>query len=508
MVAAFLVSPYFLGSRAQEQFHDKIVTFNKTSPYSSFVTIIPESYQRHWFSSDAQIKVIFHTPANGAYQNVDKSFTYKATIKHGPLFFITKNGKASIHLGPGAIIIRGDTPEFNGLIAISLNWNNQLNIDANIPTLALKDSQNNSFTFHNLKFTTQPSANNNEKYTLLLPNFVAQINTASPAGIITIDNTKLTVNGHDDQGAWLGTNDFTIDTITANIKENGVEIPIVYMKNIAANMDINPTDDKTKLNSLLNFNIESLTAAGKTIKPITLSYEIDGVNAAAYRQLITSINKVQAITKMPSLPDMMSAVDATLKIIESGLILKVNKIYVGLPKNLASSPLSANAQLIIKPSATDLSQEITPITSAITPTSAKPGQQYLQNSITINMNKLISPLLNRLTHSITASGHALIPESLVKQVLLKRYTEILMRMAARGKNVTQTPQDLANDAYDYLTSHNMLIANHDGSMKVHATFTNGDLLINGEKPALDLPNPGNQTTQSLSTITPEHTASP
>ena len=534
VVAAFLVSPYFLGSRAQEQFHDEIALFNKTPPYSSYITITPESYQRHWFSSDAQVKVTFHTPQS-SHQHINKSFTYNAIIKHGPLFFISNDGKSSLHMGAGAILIKGDTADFNGIIAVSLSWGDHLNVYADIPTLTLKDSQGNNFTFHNLKFTTKPGSNDQVVYKLLLPKFTAQVNTSKPAGTVNINNTKLVVSGREDKGAWLGTGNFTIANLAANINEKGVEAPIANMKNFSASIDNNLTSDKTKLNSQLNLNIESLTAVGKTIKPITISYGVDGVNADAYRQFKVSIDKVQAsqaATGSPSFKDAMSAVNAVLKIIESGLTFKVNKIYVGLPKNLASSPLSANAQLTVKP-ITNLSQKIAALVGAAARASQASGHQAAsqsrdellsglthiqpqhgstgsqqQRQMQLVIAKATPILLGSLIHAVAANGQASIPESLVKQGLLQRYTEELMHMAAHGQNVTQTPQDLASDAYNYLTGHKMLIANNDGSMKIHFNFAKGELLINGEKPAFDLPKPGTQPAQAIpAKITPAQPAS-
>ena len=513
VVAAFLISPYFLGSRAEQQFQDEIALFNKNPLYSSYVTITPENYQRHWFSSDATVKITFHAPSS-THDNFNESFTYNTIIKHGPLYVVSHNGKTNMHFGAGAMIIKGDSADFNGIIAITAGWNNQLKVFADIPTLILKDSENNQLTFHDLTFNTQLLDHGNAAYTLELPKITANMNSDNADGSVTINNTKFVMKGRMSHSLWLGSGELTFADIVGGMAHQGATTPMISLKGFSTNFENDLSNDKTKFNSQLNLNIVSLSALGYTVKPITISFSSNDLNAQAYEQFSVALNKIQnaqLTASTPSTNDLMDAINALSKIIESGFTLELNKVYVGLPKNLASSPLSASAQLTVKP-ITDLSQKINMIMSAVnsikdqnktndvqqtrddllsdlTNSHAAPGSAQAQEhqQVQAMIAKSIPMLLSSLVNSVVAHGEASIPVSLVKQALLQQYTEQLMHMAAHGQDVTQTPQDLATAAYKYLVTNKMLMPDNAGAVRTSFKFADGQLTINGEKPALDLP---------------------
>jgi uncharacterized protein YdgA (DUF945 family) len=518
VIAAFLVSPYFLGGSAQKNFHDQIVAFNKKSPLSAYITITPESYNRHWFSSNAQVKVTFHTPANmGKPESV--SYTYNAVIKHGPIYTVANNGKTKVHWGAGAILLKGDSKDFDGIIIMSTKAGKDFNLFADIPNLVLSDGVGNTYTFHNLSFTTDEGANNNIKYSLSIPAINVDVKEGNPNASVTLNNLKLITNGHDNDSLWLGNANFSIDKIAVGLKEGDMAVPVSTVNNITTNVETNLTSDKTKVNTSLNLNLESLSVMGKTIKPITFSYSVEGIDANAYRQLKAVGDQIQAQLHngQPTAQQGMEAVGAIVKLIENGLTFKINKVYVGLPKELASSPLSGQAQLTIKP-VNDLMQKLMGAIGSAAASQSKSGQQAMDNSRDQALSGLtgVKPqahsdradaqqqMEQQLMHSMPAIGVALVqalsaggkmsvPQSLVKQLLLERYTKMLIHLAARGENITQTPQDLATQAYNYLTTNKMLIPNEDGSMKVQFSFNEGKLLVNGENPAFDLPKPTTAT---------------
>lgn len=478
VIAAFLVSPYFLGGQAQENFHKQIAAFNKSSPY---ITITPESYQRHWFSSDAQVKINFHSPSLMGQEQFNKNYTYNVVIKHGPLFFLPQHGGSSVHWGAGAILIKGDSTDFDGVVAVDLNWNNKLNVFADIPHLVLHDTKGNDYTVTNLTFTTKTHGKNTQ-YTLSIPTVSAQLAQEHQAQA-SLKNFKIMANGHDVNALWVGNINLSIGNITAGLNESGAAIPIANVQNITTDAETTLSKDKTKINSTLNFNIDSVSAMGNVIKPITFSYSVNGIDFAAYQQLMQAAETLQQSANTQAAPQQgMQLADAAIKILENGFTVKLNKIYVGLPKELASSPLSASAQLDVKPTDNLAQQLTTALTSA-------ESQGHANAELEQQLAHSLPQIMGSLTKAVSANGAAMLPQSLVKMALLHNYTNELMHMAAAGHNVSQTPQELTKAAYDYLTQNKMLIPNDDGSTKVAFTFRNGQLLVNGEEPAFNLPKP-------------------
>ncbi|PHQ79154.1 MAG: hypothetical protein COB66_07465 [Coxiella sp. (in: Bacteria)] len=529
IVAALLVSPYFVGSAVQSQFQNQITALNKKSPY---VTITADNYKRHWFESTADVNVNFHTPTGlGLPASFNKNMTFNAIVKNGPVF----KTAGGFHTGKGALVIEGTTPQFKGSMSAIIKWNNKLDLEANIPTLTFTDSSQDKFTLTGITATTTHGSGNNMVHTVTLE----KLNITTPKDqVMNVNDVKISADGATDQNLWLGTGSFSIDSITAGQEMNGKTMAMGNLKNMTLRFNATTTDNGAKFNSDIALNIESVEAMGKTVKPITLSYGINGVNIKSYNGLAGTLKKMQdnGSLQHPSAAQTVALAQGLAGIIEPGFQVKLNKLYVGLPKSIASSPISAQAQVTLKPidnllqkimgSATSAAaqRESTHSTrdaviSGLTHTQAQAGSANAQNAQQMQMRLMQSlPMITgSLMKALNADGNASVPQNLLMQALTGHYTGILSKVAARGTPVSQTAPQLAKEAYDYLVSNKMMIPNSDGSVKSAFTFKDGKLLINGATPALKLPMPGTRSPATSGTTSqpahpsaaaPSHQAAP
>ncbi len=472
ILTILFVAPYFIGKHVQQLALDNINVFNSTPPYSNYITVTTENYQRHWFSSDAQIKITLHTPA-AASTKFNESYTYAATIKHGPLFFIHRNNSSSVHWGAGAIVIDDHSTDFDGAFGALLPWHGQPNLFAHISTFLLHDPAGNTYSFNDILFDTQGSHHTAMQYTLSIAQLNAHIINAASSVAIEMHNIKFAMNGRQIQTVWLGSYDFSAEKLLIGLIAHGAKTPLAVIKNVTFNTGSHLTADKSKIDASFAFNIDSLDAMQKTIKPITLNYSVNGVDVRALQQPTS----VQMQANNPTL-------QTAIQVLQNGFTFKIDKLYLGLPKDLASSPLSAQAELTMK--ATDgmakkLNAIIAKAQSDASTVQAQPNNAYIEQALPL--------VLQELKDVVIAKGQASIPQSFIEQGLLHLYTEQLIKLAAANANVIQTPQELAAQAYTYLTQNKMLIPNNDGSISLAFTFDQGQLLINGNKPAFDIPQP-------------------
>lgn len=479
VVIAFLVSPYFIGSSAEETLHNQITIFNKQIPY---ITISTSDYQKHWFNSNAKVKIAFHPPkGSGLPQDLGKSLTFNAVIKHGPVFKITdSDGKSSFHFGRGALEIKGTSPTFQGNIEAVLSTTNEVDINADIQKLVFHDNNDNSYTLSGLTFATETGADNNKMHTLAISSLV--VADKQQAGSATFKNINLNADGHDNHDVWLGNGNFSIASI--NVVE-GVDKPLAQINNFSVRFKNDLSDDKTKLNSSIGLNVESATAMGKTLKPITFKYSINDIDAKAYESLMSTIKELQSNADVQhlSMQQLMLLVKPVFSLIQAGFNFKINKIFVGLPKEIASSPISAHATVTLKPLGNVLDKIMQPILDA----SSAPGKQ---REMQMKMMSSLPMLMGSLTKAVEADGQVNIPTSLINMALMQKYSSALARMAAHGMQVSETPQQMAKKAYDYLVAQKMLVPNDNGDADIMKfSFKDGVLLINGQHPAINLPRP-------------------
>ncbi len=489
VVIAFLVSPYFIGSSAEETLHKQIAIFNKQIPY---ITISTSDYQKHWFDSDAKVKISFHPPrGSGLPQDLSKSLTFDAVIKHGPIFKITdSDGKSSFHFGRGALQIQGTSPTFQGNIGAILSATNDIDLNADIQKLVFHDNDGNSYILSGLTFATEPGTNNNKMHTLAI--ISVAVTDKQQAGSATFKNINLNADGHDDHDVWLGNGNFSIASI--NVLE-GTDKPLADINNFSVRFKNDLSDDKTKLNSSIGLNVESATAMGKTLKPITFKYSINNIDAKAYQSLMSTIRDLQSNANIQKLSanQLMTLVKPVFSLVQAGFNFEVNKIFVGLPKEIASSPISANASVTLKPLGDAFNRIMQPLLETVATSSSSDPKSLpadKQREIQMKMMSSLPMLMSTLTKAITADGQINIPTSLINMALMQKYTSELASMAARGMQVTETPQQMAKKAYDYLIAQKMLVPNDKGDADMlKFSYKDGVLLINGQHPATNLPRP-------------------
>lgn len=453
-----LMSPYFFGYIAQKQFNNQVQTLNQQSPY---ITITPDHYQRHWFSSTVDLVIDFHSPA-GTDEQFHKSIAVEAIIKHGPLI----NVNAALHFAKGALIIQGTTPDFQGSLFYVINWNNRLITSAHIPKLTFNDSNGNTYIAKSVRFTTTFSALNHITHTLTLKNLSILTSSKQSTSTVAINNLMITSTRYQNKGLWLGTAEVFIGTVS--LTNNTTKVIVGSLNKLTLNAFSSLNKDQTKLNSLFNFNGQSLTFLNKTVAPIVLSYGIQNVDVSSYKHFITVLEQSNSNTSNNHSTQDMALIKALSHIFESGFTMTINRLYIGLPKAIASSPISIHAQITFNPMDTLAAEGLAPA------------------SATGFMD--MAPLLaTTLIKTIHAKAKFSLPQNLIREGLVLHYANLLSNPNIKQDPIAKTPEALGDAAYTYLINNYMLLPNTDGSLETDITFDKNGALINGHKPALQLP---------------------
>lgn len=449
----FLIAPYFVGEVVHKQLDNQIQALNQKSPY---VTITSINYQRHWFNSTARLLIDLHSPL-GTTASFHKKLFVDAMIKHGPLV----NIHGSLHAAKGALIIESDTADFNGSLTYMVGWRNRLVTFANIPFLKFTDSNGNAYTAQSLQFNTT-LASHHTNHTLTLRNLCILIASKQPT-MLDFDNIMVTSNNYQPNSPWLNTMELFVES--GSLMNHVTQVSISSFKKLTLNALGSPSKDQKKLNFLFNLHTQSLTFMKNTIEPIILNYGIQNINADRYKNFMTLFEQAQNTAALNSDPNQaMALLQSFAQVVESGLSITINRLYIGLPKNLASSPLSMHANITFDPMDQLAAEGLAPPSAA--------GF--------MGMAPLLATTLIKTMH---ASAELSLPQSLIKEGLVLRYATL-----------TPKPEVFGDAAYTYLVTHHMLIPNGTDSVNITFNLDQNKILINGEKPALQLPMP-TQTTE-------------
>lgn len=444
----FLASPYFIGEVAQKQLDNQIQGLNQKSPY---ITITLLNYQHRWFNSTARLLIDFHSPKEVTTPFHKKIFV-DAIIKNGPLI----NIHGSLHVAKGALIIESDTADFDGSLTYMVDWRNRLITFANIPFLKFTDSNGNVYTTQSLQFNTT-LAFHHLSHTLTFRDLCILIASKQPI-MLDLDNVMVTSNRYQPNTPWLNTMEFFIES--GSLMNHVTQVSMGHFKKLTLNALCSPSKAQKELNFLFNLHIQSLTFMKNTIKPIILNYGIQNINADRYKNFMTLFEQAQNTAALNSDPNQaMNLLQSLAQIVESGLSITINRFYLGLPKNLASSPLSMHGNITFDPMDQLAAEGLTPPSAA--------GF--------MGMAPLLATTLIKKLH---ASGELSLPQNLVREGLVLHYAAL-----------TPKPEVFGDAAYTYLVTHRMLIPNGTDSVNIIFNFDQNKMLINGQKPALQLPMP-------------------
>ena len=455
----FGLSPYFAGEIAEQQFNNQLQTLNGQSPY---ITITPSNYQRHWFNSTAQLTIDMHSP-KGSPAQFDKKVTVNAIIKHGPL--IKVNG--GFYFAKGALIIESNTSDFEGSLVYIVNWRNQLITSANIPFLKFTDSAGNTYTAQSIQFETALT-NQHVVHTLILRNICILTAAKNPVSLDLYD-LMITSNKHQSNNLWLGNAEVFIGS--GALINHTTQASIVSIEKLTLNALCSLSQDQTKLNSLFNLHVQSATFMTKTIEPLTLNYGVQGVDANSYKTFMNILEQSKGANTLSANPTQdMALLQSLAQVFEAGLNISVNRFYIGLHKAIASSPVDIHADIAFAPMDKLAAQGLTATSAA-------------------GFMGMAPMLATTLVKTMHANATLSLPQDLVKEGLALHYASFLTNSGMKQKPPIQTPEALGDAAYNYLVAHHMFLPNVDGSLKITLTFDKTGALINGQKPALQLPMP-------------------
>jgi hypothetical protein len=268
----------------------------------------------------------------------------------------------------------------------------------------------------------------------------------------------ITSNKYQHNNLWLGTLEFFVES--GSLMNHATQTTIGSLKQLTLNALCSPGQDKTKLSSLFNLHIQSATFMKNTIEPIILNYGIQNINAKRYKNFMNLFEQSKNMGTLSSDPNQdMAVLQALAEVVESGFSITVNRFYMGLPSSIASSPLSVYADVTFDPMDNLAAEGLAPSSAA--------GF--------MNMAPLLATTLIKTMH---AHAELSLPQNLIKEGLVLHYAAF-----------TQQPEVLGDAAYTYLVTHHMLIPNGHDSVSINLSFDNSKPLINGQKPALQLPMP-------------------
>lgn len=467
LAAAIGIAPYFIGQKVEANFKQEIAMTNNQSPYAKLSI---SHYQRGWFSANADVTVSI-TPGQASSKPL--SFDVPVTVKHGPVMMLP----AGLKFGLGAFLINQQTSQFNGTIGSLISFSGNASPFGKIGQV--------SFDKDGLKFSLQNLTLTHSSNQLRLN--IEKMSVQTPASdktkpiLISFNQLKFNTMGstNDAIKEWLGSAKLSLDSIHATEVGGDKDKQDVTMRQLMLAYTSELTNNNSKNNVTINFNIQSIQVGDdKTIKPVTLSYGLYGMDANAIRAINEMTENNPQVTQQPA-----KLMPSVFNMLSKGLSLKINKMMIGLSKSIASSDISLTADATLKPNG--VNKQVAQMSKAM---------EFAQADTKLYLMPLLS-----LTKYLDVSVNASLPKSLVKAILESRYKDALSRAAANNQSVAETPDSMATKAFQYLTDNKMLLpGNQAGAVQVQLTFKDGKLLVNGQAPALDLPQPnGTHTSHTM-----------
>lgn len=460
LLAAIIgISPYFIGRHVETSFKREITLANNESPYAKLSI---DQYKRGWFSANTTVKVTI----NSARPDMKPlAFDVPVTIKHGPIVILPQGLK----IGLGAFLVNQQTQQFNGSIGALIAFSGK--------TSPFGEIKQANFNKNGLQFSLQNLILNHSPKQMGLG--VKTISLQTPASdktkpiLITFDNLKVSSKGNtnDIVKEWVGKATLSLDSIHATEVGGDKNKQDVHVNKLILSYTSNLTHNNSKNNAVVNFNVQSIQIGkDKTIKPITLNYGIYGLDADTVRALNEQIQNNPQLTQQPA-----KLMPGVFNMLSKGLSVRVNKLMVGLPDSIASSNISLDANAVLQPNT--VNKQAAKLSKAAEFTKFDP-------------KLYIMPLVS-LSKYLDVTINASLPESLVKTVLKSQYKDELSRAAANNPNIAETPESMAKKGFQYLTDNKMLLPGKQaGAVQIQVTFKANKLLVNGQEPALDLPQPG------------------
>lgn len=325
------MTPYFLGGQLEHTFKQTVVETNKALPLGN---ITVTSYKRHWFGANATVNVSIK-----GTQPVE--FSLPVDIKHGPIMMLP----TGLAFGLGAFMIDKQSPELKGNIGVQLNFTGKHQAFGHIKQANISK---NGLTFKLSHLDMQLSMTNQH---LAIKNITVQTPTSEKVKhpiLITIDNIAFKKAGKVSaiSNSLLGQSKLSIQSIHATEVGGDKNKKDLTIKQLSINGDAKLIENNKTLLITPQYRIDSIQIGSEIIEPLILNTQID-LNASAFGKLI---EQAKAINAQPvAKQDPSSLVPHMISLLNQGLSFKITKLYVGLPQSMASSALSATADLTLDP---------------------------------------------------------------------------------------------------------------------------------------------------------------
>lgn len=452
VIAAFLISPYFIGRSVQKAAKNN---FSATQTSLPFLDLSIKNYQRHWFSSEGQLAIsgpklpaamslLYPTPPSKNTAPIIVHFT----VNHGPWVTATnKAGESKLHFAKGSILLSSDTPELQGTASTLFKIGGAEITHAHIQKLELNNA---NVTLHDLSMalTNRPSTN---QYTL-------KTNTQSLQLTFPLNsNTKTTLNINQYQFdmtgkkilpyLWTGVTVMSAEKIATTVGE----VPISTLKNVTLTSDaaLNATN-KLSINTTLSIDQLHALPLNYTISPITMTFSLSGLAANGMNTVLGALATLQKTQS----PMITLLTDQTLRtglmaIYDAGFSANLTRLHIGLPD---MAPIDGSFQFTLAP------------TNSLSSTAdAKKPVHFLE----------------KISSLITLHLQTTVPKQLVLKILQEQYSRTLAKSAARGIMITHTPGTLSQQALAILIKNNLLIPSKNDTFLVTLHYAKDTFTING-----------------------------
>lgn len=482
LIAAFVFSlPFLMGMLAENKFTQVIETIAGFSNAEIKIT----NYQRHWFDSDATITVTMHPRTAASLYNqaspsdfselqqiIENSqinqFSIKAHILHGPIIFTDNKIRFA------QAIINSDinlTPEQNALFnlptpntaiasfqtVIRLDGSSVLTVNV-IPFTYQEKTTASIITSKDISLQMRFSATMNK----MDSNFYLQnFNAKSDTTVLNINELKSEYNATKTiTNLWVGEKNTSLTSFSLNSPDVNL-----LLENL--NLNSSSKEDKGLISSATTVAMNNLMINGEKYGPNNFAWTLNKLNAAVLSKIKQQARLLR--TQKPVLLQSGKLLNLFLQLINNGAEIDISKFEINTP----------NGKIDLKAHVVFANQPNNNIQSTLSSMNLDLELIAGQKIATNLAEKIYSVISNKplpLTDTQQKTPSAVVPEVSSTTVV-----------SAPVDTNNQADQLLAN-----LVTSGVFISESD-NFKLHLTYTNGNLLINGKSPLQMVPltfNPG------------------
>lgn len=443
ILAALGLTPYIMGKQLEAKFKHSVTEINKATPFGK-LTI--ESYERHWLSADAKVTLSI----KGSHP-ID--FSTDIDIKHGPIMKLSNK----LAFGLGAFMVDKQTPQFEGAIGTKVGFTGDYHGFGQIKHV---QANKNGLLFKLSDLNMQISKANQH---LTINHITLQTPTTEKVKkplSITFNNILLQQSGQMNRliDGVLGHTTLSIQSIHATEIGGDKNKKNVTIKAVTIKSESKLTDNNKTLVITPQYRIGSMQIGSEVIKPLIFNMQIN-LNAPAFGKLIGQAKLIQAQPANKQDPTML--LPSTMALLNQGLSLKVTKLLIGLPQSMASSHLSAVADITLNPNTA--------------------GKKLLGDSNKKPELMLLGMMVAKeLQSAITANVTLTVPKTMIKTILNSKNGKLADVLVAKPAEAGSTHHMTPDELYQGLVSNKVIIPTQNNSAATTTIhYQQNKLLVNG-----------------------------